>query len=110
MDYSKEEIDRCLEEGSKNQKKFSKMKKSASYLSMENLDIEEESAGEENEEESGEEEGSANGSGKGGDGEKKVDFEKQKVEPTYVLDKAFKRMTAVGSSTALVAIRNKKNI
>ena len=32
------------------------------------------------------------------------------IDPTYILNKGFKKVTAVGSSTALVAIRNQKSI
>lgn len=42
MEYSRQEIDKLLEEGSKNmlsKSKFNKMKKNSSFLSMENLDM-----------------------------------------------------------------------
>ena len=32
------------------------------------------------------------------------------IDPTFILNKAFQRVTAVGSSTALVAIRNQKTL
>lgn len=32
------------------------------------------------------------------------------MDPTYILNKGFTKVTAVGSSTALVAIRNQKSI
>ena len=38
------------------------------------------------------------------------DQENASIDPTYILNKAYQRVTAVGSSTALVAIRNQKSI
>lgn len=32
------------------------------------------------------------------------------LDPTFILNQAFKKVSAVGSSTALVAIRNQKSI
>ena len=41
MEFSNEEIDKCLKEGTAHKEKFKKLKKSSSYLSMENLDLDE---------------------------------------------------------------------
>ena len=39
-----------------------------------------------------------------------LDVEVVSIDPTFILNKGFKKVTAVGSSTALVAIRNQKSI
>ena len=39
-----------------------------------------------------------------------MDHESISIDPSFILHHAFTRMTAVGSSTALVAVRNQKNI
>lgn len=99
------------------------MKKSTSYLSMENLDL----GGEENGEasqESGEESpeeakknfksldpNSTNAAANElNSGASPLDQESISIDPTYILNKGFSKVTAVGSSTALVAIRNQKSI
>jgi hypothetical protein len=93
------------------------MKKTASYLSMENLDLNEEENNMAEEEESHEsdEEGkkskfltvgrepsttATNGNSN------TIDQESVCIDPTFILNKGFQKVTAVGSSTALVAIRN----
>jgi serine/threonine protein phosphatase PrpC len=40
----------------------------------------------------------------------KVDPEGITLHPTYILDKAFSKVDAVGSSTAMVAIRNQRTL
>ena len=41
---------------------------------------------------------------------KQVDPETINLDPTYILNQSFVKVNAVGSSTALVAIRNQKMI
>ena len=77
------------------------MKRRASYMSMENLDMEESIP--EADEQAEEEEESKHGS-------TLLEQESINIEPSFILHRAFTRMTAVGSSTALVAVRNQKNI
>ena len=96
MDFSKEEVDKVLERKMKDKK----MKKSASYMSMENLDQEDETPLSDRDEEPEE---SKHGSSL-------MEQETVTIEPTYILHKAYERLTAVGSSTALIAVRNNKNI
>lgn len=96
MDFSKEEVDEVLERKIMDKK----MKKSASYMSMENLDQEDESPNSDKDEEPEESK----------HGPSLLEQESITIEPTYILHKAFERMTAVGSSTALIAVRNNKNI
>jgi serine/threonine protein phosphatase PrpC len=99
MSFSNEEIKNYIEEAKNNQKSkksFSKLKKSSSYLSMENLDLnEEEEISEEDKVEELPEESTL-----------PIKSEQVSIDPTFILNKAFQRVTAVGSSTALVAIRN----
>lgn len=111
MDFSKEEIDKFLSEGhARNKQKKSQLKKSASYLSMENLDIQETNA-EDDDSEGDDERPSKNKSPPSkAEATASRDHEGLSVEPTYILDQAFKRLTAVGSSTALIGIRNQKSI
>jgi hypothetical protein len=101
MDFSKEEIEKSLQEGASKTINAKKLKKSASYLSMENLDIEEKEPSEDEEQPD-----EPLGGGGAGTSSSKREQEQINLEPTYILDQAFKRMNAVGSSTALVAIRN----
>lgn len=111
MVFSQEEIDKCLEEGqAKSKQKKNQLKKSASYLSMENLDIQEED--ETNPDDEDGEEGNDSKPDENADtpSKSKLNTEQMNVEPTYILEKAFRRLTAVGSSTALIGIRNQKNI
>ena len=120
MQYSKEEIENYLnEEKNRGQQKkaYSKMKKSASYLSMENLDLNDETLNEEDGEsqDSDTEEkktkntldpGTASTATGTNSNTNQLDLENASIEPTYILNRAFQRVSAVGSSTALVAIRN----
>lgn len=47
---------------------------------------------------------------KNGDKKLKLDSENVVLYPTYVLEQAFSKVTAAGSATAMVAIRNQKEI
>ena len=96
------------------------MKKSASDLSMENLGLNDEENGEQGDE-SQESDGDdhlkktsnlldpGNASTAAGTNNL-LDVEVVSIDPTFILNKGFKKVTAVGSSTALVAIRNQKSI
>ena len=44
------------------------------------------------------------------DGAYKHDPEMVEMDPTFILNRAFVKVNAVGSSTALVAIRNRRSI
>ena len=79
-----------------------KIRKSGSYLSMENLDIEEESE----EDEQDETTPSKKKDHITNDTSLKLDSESIVLFPIYILEQAFSKVVAVGSSTAMVAIRN----
>jgi hypothetical protein len=98
MTNCNEEIKNYIIEMKKNnkaKKEYSKLKKSSSYLSMENLDFKEEESPSDGEENL-----------TLGDLAPIIKSEQVTIDPTFILNKAFQKITAVGSSTALVAIRN----
>ncbi len=79
------------------------MRKSGSFLSMENLEVDYDSSVSEDE--------YKKDTPKNGDvSVLKYDIESIILHPIYILEQAFKKVTAVGSSTAMVAIRNQKDI
>ena len=98
------------------------MKRSASYLSMENLDLNEDENGEQGNEsqESDADDlkkpsnlldpGNASTTAGTNTNSNPLDIEVVSIDPTYILNRGFKKVSAVGSSTALVAIRNQKSI
>lgn len=85
-----------------------KLKKSGSYLSMENLDVDEESQKSDNEDDAINDKSkdklqNTNANDLAG---LKFDNESVILHPIYILGQAFHKVSAVGSSTALVGIRN----
>ena len=72
-----------------------KMRRTSSYLSIDNLGDDEDEDEEEKE----------------SDGEKKeINKEDIIINPVLVLERAFEKVKAVGSATALIGIKNKKEI
>lgn len=121
MDFCKEEIDNFI-----NYKKESlhsieiikKMRKNGSYLSMENLDVnieQYESSSVESDEESPEpkkekKRKAQQQTKKESNEQLKFDNESITLHPIFILERAFSRVSSVGSATAMVAIRNQKDI
>lgn len=85
-----------------------KMRKSGSYLSMENLDAGEPSVSDEEILDDDSplpkqfKDNTANGL--------KFDKESITLHPIFILGQAFSKVSAVGSSTAMIAIRNQKEL
>ena len=103
MENCKSEIESYLsqqKESQQSKKIMNKMRKNGSFLSMENLDVE---AAEHSS-------CSEDGSVDKGKSDPKLDNESITLHPIYILSQAFSKLQAVGSSTALVAIRNQREI
>lgn len=80
-----------------------KFRKSASLLSMENLDVDRDSVSDNDDEEQPNQNGNKKENGLAG---LKVDSEHVILHPIFVLGQAFQKVSAVGSSTAMIGIRN----
>lgn len=85
-----------------------KIRKVGSYLSMDNFGGADKDDSSVSERES--DSNSENNSKAKGSPNLKVDSESLALDPTFILEKAYSTITAVGSSTAMVAIRNQKEI
>lgn len=86
-------------------KMMKKIKKSGSYLSMENLGFDDHNSSSEEEEEV-----KVNNNGIHQSDLEALEEENVELHPIFILQQAFSKVNAVGSSTALVAARNKKTI
>eukprot|EP00347_Sterkiella_histriomuscorum_P016864 403351556 len=109
MDYCKSEIETFLDSQKDSQQSvqiMKKMRRSGSYLSMENLDVEVDS------DQSLEDETDDKTQTNNANDLSSLKFESENIilHPIYILEKAFHKVQAVGSSTALVGIRNQKEI
>eukprot|EP00347_Sterkiella_histriomuscorum_P004556 403360013 len=109
MDYCKSEIEGFLDSQKDSQQSvqiMKKMRRSGSYLSMENLDVEVDS------DQSLEDETDDKTQTNNANDLSSLKFESENIilHPIYILEKAFHKVQAVGSSTALVGIRNQKEI
>lgn len=125
MDSCKSFIETYLKQEDQNKqskKMMQRIKKQKSYLSMENLDVGDDEDGNEDQEGS-----ISSGTDENRNSPKKVmntspkkkeesqimpkiNSENVVLHPIFILQKAFTKVSAVGSSTALVAIRNQKQI
>ena len=90
------------------------MRKSGSYLSMENLDVGDNSSVSNEGDDATKEDDKTNDNtscnANNDHTSLKFDNECITLHPIYILGQAFTKVSAVGSSTALVAIRNQKEI
>lgn len=107
MDNCKKEMEQHLsaqKEVLESKKMMKKIRKSGSYLSMENLDLNGDDVEEDEEEEPEKKNGKNN---QNNDlPSLRLDSENLTFHPVYILEQAFSKVNAVGSSTAMVAIRN----
>lgn len=111
MENCNKEIEHYLSQNNaaeESKKMMKKIRKQGSYLSMENLDVGDDEEFKDDEEE--DEKESRNIRKKKSSimemPDLKVNSENIILHPVYILEKAFSKVTAVGSSTAMVGIRN----
>lgn len=112
MDNCKSEIETFLDqqkESEQSKQMMKKMRKSGSFLSMDNL------GGGDDDNSVSEEENTDSAKGtntRENSDSNTLKFDKESVilHPIFILGQAFAKVTAVGSSTAMIAIRNQKEL
>lgn len=89
-----------------------KLKKSGSYLSMENLDVDRESNRSDEEDDATNDKSKDNKTNGNMNDLAGLKFDNESVilHPIYILGQAFHKVSAVGSSTAMVGIRNQNEM
>ena len=112
MDNCKIEIEKIVKEGIESQeskKLLKKMQKTGSYLSLDNLGMDDEEDEDEDEKTKKEEEEKKQKEEEKLEKTKECsaeDAEKVTIHPIFVLERSFKKVTAVGSATACIGLRN----